>query len=201
MAFLFMFEFQMSGVQEVYFGDINSFAIRYVAGHKHIYQGTTWYYAFLHLCLNGQIIGNPKESCSVLTWLQSISMLLTRVKNNELNHNEFLNKKDDELFELIWKANQEKKEFKPEYTYLPQLDSLVWSNCHLSIDETTDAYLITTTQTGNTIRIIWQGWREPCPSGLIDIMFSLTIHKEELIQTLNECYETVMADLINYKDK
>ncbi|MDL5045913.1 hypothetical protein QQ054_07690 [Oscillatoria amoena NRMC-F 0135] len=75
----------------------------------------------------------------MLTWLQSISMLLTRVKNNELNHNEFLNKKDDELFELIWKANQEKKEFKPEYTYLPQLDSLVWSNCHLSIDETTDA--------------------------------------------------------------
>lgn len=191
----------MSATQEIYFGDINSFAVRYVSGYKVVSKSTTWYYAHLHLSLNRQIIGDIEEPCSVLMWLKSINLLLQRVKNNVLTHKDFLNKRDDELFELIWKANQFEEEFNPAYSYLPQLNNSVWNNCHLSIDETTDAYLITTTQIGETIKILWQGWREPCPNDLIDKMFSLTIHKEELIRTLNECYETVMTDLINYRDK
>lgn len=189
----------MIETQEVYFGNTDSFAIRYVVGYKTVSGETTWYYAFLHLSLNGQIIGDTAESCSVLTWLESVRGFLMRLKNGELINEEFLNKRDDELFELIWKANQEEEDFNPYYSYLPKLDDSVWQRCHLSLDETTEAYLITTTQTGDNIKIIWQGWREPCPNDLIDKIFSLTIHKEELIRTLNECHKTVMADLVNYK--
>jgi len=161
----------------------------------------TWYYAFLHLSVNGKIIGDPLESCSVLTWLNSVSLFLNRIKNNELANDEFSNRKDDELFELIWKANQFKDEFNPAYTYLPQLDSAVWENCHLSLDETTDAYLITTTQIDDDIKIIWQGWRNPCTPNLINKLFSLSIRKETLIKILEDCHTYVMADLANYRIK
>ena len=191
----------MDRPQEIYFGDKNTFAIRYRSDYKTGTNDNTWYYAFLHLQLNGQLIGDPDETCSVNTWLHSIELFLKRIRDNNLVHSEFLNKTDDELFELIWKANQFEEDFNSKYSYLPQLDNSVWSKCSFGIDETTDAYLITTTEIENKIKFMWQGWRHPCPANLIDKLFSLTLDKEVVIKTLMDCIKYVSADLSNYKEQ
>lgn len=183
----------------MYFGDKNGFAIRYIPEKKYItLEGHEWLYAYLHLSINGQLIGDPTESCVALTWLNGLAGFLQRIKNGENKHAEFVNRSDEEIFELIWKSNQLEEDFDPQFTHLPQLDSSVW-HCHLSLDETIDAYLITVTEQGDKLKFICKGWRRPCPKELIGKLFSATFEKDEVIKTLEECIQFVNSDFKNYE--
>lgn len=156
----------------------------------------------LHLILGGHIIGTIEESCSAQTWLSSASRLLDRLKSDfdKFKSPEFLGRSDYEIFELVWKANQSESEFLPEYHHLPQLNNVIWSYCALHLDETIDAYLITITGHGDKIKLIWKGWREPCPLDEIDKLHSVTVDKNLLIKTLSDCVKYVNKDFQNYKE-
>ena len=184
--------------KEIYIGDKNSFAIRYVPGYT--YRDSGHYYAFCHLVLGGQIIGNPAESCSLNSWKYSLKLLKDRIKNDfeSIAHLEFSNKSDRELFELIWKANQLEEEYKDEYKYLPVLDNQVWSSCHISIDETTDAYLITMTETEGKIKFLWEGWREPCPEDKIGKLFEVTVDRNIVIEAMENCLDKIEREYQKY---
>jgi len=179
----------MTTEKEIYFGDRSTFAIRYVPGY--VYKNSGHYYAFCHLVLGGQIIGDPEESCFLSTWKNSLQRFKDQIQNDfhSIAHSEFSNRSDKELFELVWKANQLEEEYKQEYNYLPVLDNKVWSNCHISIDETTDAFLITMTELKGRIQFIWEGWREPCPIDRVVKLFSVTVDKNLVIETMESCLE------------
>lgn len=183
---------------EVYIGDRNTFAIRYVPGFS--YKDSGHYYAYCHFVLGGQIIGDEDESCFLSTWKGTLEQLKDKFKHDfsSFSHPEFRNKNNEELFELIWKANQLEEDFKPEFSHLPILDNKVWAACHLSIDETTDAYRITMTNDNGAIKFLWSGWREPCPADKIDKLFSVTVDRGFIIATLEECLERIENEYLNY---
>lgn len=89
--------------KERYFGDPNTFAIRYIPGYTT--KDKNHYYAYCHLVFNGQIIGDKTESCFLSSWLFSLERLRDQVKNNfdSIKHPTFKNRSDREIFELIYK--------------------------------------------------------------------------------------------------
>ncbi|MES2679406.1 MAG: Imm42 family immunity protein [Bacteroidota bacterium] len=184
--------------KEIIFGDKSTFAIRYVPGY--IYKDNPdWIYAFLHFVLGGHVIGDIEESCAVeKSWLPSLELVKNNLIQNNYRHPEFANRTNDELFELVYKANQSESEFKSEYKHLPQLDSDVWSICCLRMDETTDAYLSALVEADNKLKFIWEGWRAPCPVDEINKRFSITVDKNFVIKTINECISYVVNDYKNY---
>ena len=184
--------------KEIIFGDKSTFAIRYVSGH--IYKDNpNWLYAFLHFILGGHVIGDQEESCAVeKSWLPSLKLVKDNLIKNRLRHSEFKNRSDDELFELVYKANQSESEFKVQYKHLPQLDSEIWSHCCIRIDETTDAYLIALLEIDDQLKFIWEGWREPCPADEIGKQFSITADKKFVLKTIDECINYVENDFKNY---
>jgi hypothetical protein len=175
-------------MQEIIFGNKETFAIRYKRGYKSEHRD--FYYAHLHLILGGQIIGDSEEECFLLPWLASVKNINKKINNqfSRLENGEFLNRPDDEIFELIWKANGA---INLEYENLPVLDKSVWSYCHLSIDETTDAWLITMTEDKGNIKFIWKGWREPCPIERIGKLFSVTVERKYVIDTIEDCIKNL----------
>lgn len=183
---------------ETYFGDKNTFAIRYIQGHTD--KSKKYFYAYCHLVLKGQIIGDIKELCYLNSWKNSVQDLKDHIKNNFdlLWHPEFNNRTENEIFELIFKANQLEEDFNPEYSYLPVLDDKVWSNCHISIDETIDAFLLAMVKHNEKIKFLWQGWREPCPMDKIDKLNSIVLDKQFVIEVIEECLNAITNDCLNY---
>ncbi len=53
--------------KEIYFGDKETFAIRYIPGYI-IKDIKPYYYAYCHLVLGGQIIGDKDEVCYLRSW-------------------------------------------------------------------------------------------------------------------------------------
>jgi hypothetical protein len=157
----------MDVTNEIYIGDKTTFAIRYVPDYSN--KDSSYYYAYCHLVLGGQIIGDKDESCFLKSWKHSLARLLDKIENNfdSISKAEFINKNDNELFDLIWKANQ-------------------LSDCHVSIDETTDAYLIAMTENNGAIKFLWKGWREPCKADKIDKLFSVTVDRNFVIEALKK---------------
>lgn len=149
----------------VTFGDPNDFAIRYVPG----YRTGEWRYAWLHLVIRGEVIGDPSEECVVGTWLNSISHVLERVEDaaKRLSHPAFAGYRDDELFAMIWRSNGA---VDPAYGYLPTLPGSVWTNCSISIDETTDAWLIAFVFVEGNLKFLWKGVRPPCPDASLGVL-------------------------------
>lgn len=186
---------------EKYFGDRKIFAIRYIPGYS--CESKKHYYAHCHLVLGGQIIGDKEEICYLNTWRYKIEILKERIKNNfnALIQEEFKNKADEELFELICKANQEVDEYKVEFAHLPVLHSKVWSDCHISIDETTDAFLITMTEIDGKIKFLWKGLREPCPIEKIGKLYSVIADRQFVIETMEECLQTLDKEYLTYPIK
>ncbi|WP_130736049.1 Imm42 family immunity protein [Flavobacterium sp. J27] len=168
---------------EKYLGDKKKFAIRFLP----IKNDSE--FAFCHLVLNGEIIGDQNESCYLNTWKNSLKEIKEKIVNSskKLFHKEFENRSDREIFELIWKANQCEQDFNPKYNYLPVLENEIWSNCNIGIDETTDAYLITMIENKGLIKFIWEGWRVPCPVDKIGKLNSVSIEKKIVIETLDHC--------------
>ena len=165
-----------------YIGENDGFFIRYLL----IKNDPN--FAFCHLFLNGQIIGDQNEACYLVTWLSSMRNVKERIADNSklLYHREFFNRNDQELFELILKSNELKKDFNIEYDYLPVLENEVWNNCHISIDETTDAYLIMMLEIDDKIKFLWKGWRQPCAIDKISRLYSVVIGKKVIIETIEK---------------
>ena len=186
--------------KKTYFGDKNTFAISYIPGYKYHSDGMDHYYANCHLVLGGQLIGHPKEPCYLGSWLYSLKLIIDKIKNDfsSFSHLEFLNKSDREIFELIWKANRKEDSYKAEYAYLPTLDNKVWSNCSLDIDETIDAYLMTMTEDNGKIKFMWEAWRAPCPKSKIGKLFSITVDRFFVIETLETCIAQIESEYLNY---
>lgn len=186
---------------EKVFGNKSEFGIRYVPGWKS--NDGKYYFATLHLLLDGQLIGDKDETCLVGTWMHYMQNNLNLLVHefNKLYHEEFENRTDTEIFELIYKSNQLVEEHDPEFHYLPVLTNEIWANCNINIDETIDAYLLTMIEQDNQIKFIWKGWREPCPTHRIDKLYSTSLNREHVIQTIRKCLEFVKNDLANYKMK
>ncbi|MFK7001933.1 Imm42 family immunity protein [Flavobacterium oreochromis] len=188
----------MNYKSETYFGDKNNFAIRYVQGHTD--KSKNYFYASCHLVLNGQIIGDIDEICFLNSWKTSVQDFKERIKNDFdlLWHPEFNNRTDTEIFELILKANQLKEEYNPQFAHLPVLENEIWSNCHISLDETTDAFLIAMIKQNEQIKFLWKEWREPCPNEKIDKLNSIVLDKQFVIEVIEKCLNTITEDCLNY---
>lgn len=188
-------------MKEKYFGDKDKFAICYLPGYKT--KEHNYYFATLHFVFSGQIIGNPNEMCHLLSWLASVECLLKRiwVKSELLKIDEFKNRSDEEVFELIWKANQLEDEFDPKFKHLPVLDNSIWAACQIAIDETTDAWLITMVQDDDELKFIWKGWRDPCPEDRIGKLYFVSIDREFVIKTIEECIIQIEEDYKHYPEK
>lgn len=181
-----------------YFGDKNTFAIRYVPGKSA--KDKIHHTAYCHLVLGGQIIGNIDEFCLLDKWLNSLKRIIDQIKNDlsSITHEEFYSKNNNEIIELILKANQHKEEFKPEYAYLPLLEKKVWSNCIISMDETTDAYLITMTEQEGKIKFLWLDWREPCSNDQIGVLYSTTVDGKFVVETMENCLNKIVSEFLEY---
>lgn len=168
---------------EKYFGDRTSFAIRYKP-----YNDNNHSFACLHLILKGQLIGDPQEPTSIIGWLQTIEYYSDRLlyEFENLTVKEFDNKEDEEIWEMIWKSNQLHEEYNQKYLHLPTLENIVWEKCHVTFDETTDSWLLAMVKQNENLKIMWKGLDAPCPERNINKLYSITVDKEFVIQTINE---------------
>jgi putative acetyltransferase len=184
-----------------YFGNPETFAIRYAPSldYRGIDENDNKFanFACCHFVLGGQIIGDKNEACYLKSWLYRLEYIKNNFKNcfDYFSHEEFESRSDEEIFALVWKANGDNN---PDYDYLPVLDSYIWKFCHISIDETTDAYLITATADKDNIKFIWQGWREPCPEEYISKLFSTTVNRQFIIESLENCLSYIKSAYIYY---
>lgn len=180
------------------FGDNNTFAIRYVPGYSD--KSKKYFYAYCHLVLGGQIIGDIQEICYLESWKNSIEKLKDQLLNNfdSIFNSEFKDRNDKEIFELISKANQIHKEYNPDFHYLPVLENSVWNNCHFNIDETTDAYTLYLIEFSGKIKFLWEGWCEQSPKDQIDKLFSVVVNRELVIETLSNFLQKIETDILNY---
>lgn len=181
----------MTTKNETYFGNPDSFAIRYLQILPDENDGEN--YAYCHLVFGGQIVGDKNEKCYLKTWMYAINNLKEKLDNNfvALSNPEFKNKTDREIFELILKANQLDIEYKQDYLYLPTLDNTVWISCNVSLDETIDAYTILMINFDEKIKLLWEGWREPCPTEKIDKLFSIIVDKESVTNAIDSFLMTI----------
>ena len=168
-----------------YIGDKNNFAIRYVCDFTQ--NDDKYKFAYCHLVLRGQIIGDKNELCYLNSWRIRLQNIKEQIKNNfdSISHAEFENSTDKELFELIFKANQLEEEYNIDYYYLPKLESKIWSSCHISIDETTDDYLITMTGYNDKIKFLWK---------INDELYSIIAERNYVIEILEKALEIIERD-------
>lgn len=181
----------MTPTTETYIGNPNTFAIRYVPGY--VDKSKKYLYAYCHLVLAGQIIGEKEEICFLNTWLYSIKILKDLITKDysSLCHSEFVSRTDREIFEMIWKANQLEEDYSQVYKYLPVLEHKFWVNCSVSLDETTDAFLIAMVGYDNKLKFIWQRWREPCPADQINRLYSIVVDREFVASVMEECISKI----------
>lgn len=125
------------------FGDKSEFAIHYRACPDEYNYSPNDKMAICHLIIKDNLIGSPDEECYLPTWIFSLTDRRRRIAGTKplLFPKAFEGLTDRETFEIILKANQLEDEFNPDFLYLPQLDSDVWSRHSFQLDETTDAYL------------------------------------------------------------
>jgi hypothetical protein len=188
----------MNSKRESIFGDKNTFAIHYVPGYSD--KSKKYFYAYCHLVLGGQIIGDIQEICYLNSWKNSIEKLKNQLLNNfgSIFNSEFKERNDREIFELIEKANQLPEDYKSDFHYLPVLDSSSWYNCHFNIDETTDAYTLYMIEFSGKIKLLWEGWCEQSPKDQFDKLFSVVVNREFVIETLSNFLQKIETDILNY---
>lgn len=159
-------------MKEVIFGNQEQFAIRYIVGYKS--EAENYYYAFLHLILGGQIIGDPEEECFLPTWLNGIK----RIKSEIINRNI-----------LKWKETDNKP------------DNEVLESNSLTIDETIDGWLISLIEEKENLKFIWKGLRNPCPKERIGEIYTVDVKREKVIDVIKECIATIEKELKSYPIK
>lgn len=185
---------------EIYFGDNKRFGIRYLRGHKYISNNHTWIYCDLHLILGGRVIADKYGQSVAGVWIGGIERIRYKIDSipNYLEHGDFKDRSDPEIFELVWKSNQLESHFNPVFSDLPQLDNSVWKNCSVHLDDSTDQYLIAMIGIGDKIKFMWKGLQDPCPIDEIGQLFTVTVDKEFVKKTISECIDYVVNDYKNY---
>lgn len=185
---------------EKVFGSKSTFGIRYVPGWKS--EDGRHYFGKLHLILADQLIGDESETCLIGTWMYYMKRTLNLIIQDidKLYHEEFKNRTDEEIFELIYKSNQCHEEYDPVFHYLPVITNDIWVSCNINIDETIDAYKLVMIKNHEQIKFIWKGWRKPCQSHRINKLFSITAERKLVIKSISECLEFVKNDLKEYKN-
>ncbi|QNF34423.1 hypothetical protein HUW51_17460 [Adhaeribacter swui] len=159
-------------MKEVIFGNPDQFAIRYIPGYKT--EADRYYYAFLHLILGGQIIGDPEEECFLPTWLNEVKRINREILDtNVLSSKEFTDRTDKEFIE----------------------------SASFTIDETTDGWLIALIENEGFLKFIWKGLRSPCPEERIGEVYSTVVKREDVIETINKCVTTVEKEFPTYQLK
>ena len=184
---------------EKIFGNKSEFGVRYMPGWKS--KNGESHFAILHLLLDGQLIGDNNETALVGTWMRAMQNILDLLSHDyeKLYHEEFENRTDTEIFELIYKSNQLEEEFDPKFLHLPVLTNEIWRNCNINIDETIDAYLLTMIGKDDHIKFIWRNWRASHQSHNMDKIYSIMLKREQVVQTIHECLEFVKNDIVNYQ--
>ncbi|OJJ14418.1 hypothetical protein BKI52_42300 [marine bacterium AO1-C] len=189
-------------MSEIYYGDKETFAVRYVPGFKlESEDGTQNFYANMHLVLGGQIIGNPEEPCLLSLWLPGVDWLQDNLHDrfDYLYDKEFEGRSDEEIFVMIWKANELESDYDPKYLYLPKLNQVIWDICTIKIDETIDAWFLAVIKHNDyQLKFLWRKWNEHiCPEVSTDL-FSVVVDKDFAVETLNQCMQEVQMHWMHY---
>ena len=153
----------MKNENEIYYGEKKDFAVRYLKNSENSK------YAFCHLMLAEKIIGDLNENCYLGTWKNSIENLKKEIENGNFKVDEdkvFEKKSDDEIFDLIWNEN------------------LDYRKLQVTIDETTDAYLLSLIEKGGILKFLWKGLREPCPENQIGKLNTVEVEIQNVIKTI-----------------
>ena len=186
----------------IYYGDKETFAIRYIPGFKLKGEdGTHHFYATLHLVLGGQIIGDPDENCFLSTWLWPVDWLQDNLhcRFDYLYDKEFEGRTDEEIFAMIWKANEFESEYDPEYLHLPKLDQVIWDICTFNIDETTDAWLLAVIKhNDHQLKFLWKKHMEHIRPEISTDLYSVIVDKDFAVDTINQCLQEVQMHWIHY---
>ena len=188
----------MNNPTETVFGNPNTFAIRYVPGYT--YANSNFIYAYCHLVLGGQLIGVRDEPCVVTTRSAHLERIKERLKHNfeSIVHEEFNNRNDEELFELVCKSNRMEEQHSPAFAHLPVLENKVWQNCCITFDETTDAWLIAMVAQNGRVKFLWEGWREPCPQEQINKLYSVVVDRRFVVDVMERCLSVIEKEYRNY---
>lgn len=184
--------------KEIVFGDKRTFGIRYVPSYSVKSRDD---FAYCHLMLGGQIIGRKQETCYLKSWKSSIEWLRDQLRDDldSIRNTEFKDKTNEELFELIRKVNQLEEDHNIDFSHLPVLDTEVWGKCVIRIDETIDSYFITMIESDGRIKFLWRGWREPCPAEKIGKLFSITVDRLFVVDTLEKCLKQIEEDYVGLR--
>ena len=149
---------------ETYYGNKNEFAIRYLNDNDNLE------FAFCHLIFEDKLIGNINETCYLRTWKHSVEILKNEIMNGNFkiaNDINFINKSDDEIFDLIWNENQD------------------YRSHQITIDETIDPYLISLIETNNKLKFIWKNLSKSSNNGTqIGKLNVLEISTEKVINAI-----------------
>jgi len=171
------------------FGDSAQFGIRYEPYENR--EGST-VPCCCHLILGNKLIGEKEESCYLPTWWSGLMQIREQIEDiiNGPPEEIFTDYNDREIFELIFKSNHLEDEYKEEYRYLPeQSNNRLWVKHHVSIDETTDAYLIVMIKEEDKLKVIWQGWRNPCPENEIGKLNTVVLDSSIVLKTIDDVVE------------
>lgn len=174
-----------------HFGDASRFAIRYRGSYHD--PSSRFSYAWLHLVLGGQLIGDPFESCVLSTWLIQVGLLRAKVLRVSTHGMEpiFRGRTNDERFELIQRANGSRT---PGYDHLPIPPAGIWNGHSISIDETTDAWSIGMIRTEDDLLFLWKGHRSPCPPALVDRLFTINVDLHEVVRAIDACLSQLRSE-------
>lgn len=74
----------------------------------------------------------------------------------------------------------------------------MWVNCAISIDETTDAFLIAWAEAAGNVKFLWKGLRQPCPPERIGKFFSIAVPREFVIESMENCLRTIRLEIKDY---
>jgi hypothetical protein len=141
-------------LKKMILGDPAVFAISYIP--EPVISSSKHVYAYCHLILGGEFIGTEDEYCLMGTWLHKFEHLLDRVVKENLSNPLFSTLTDQEIFQLILKSNQLKREHDPAYAYLPVWPSGKWSLHTVLLDETIDSYIIQIVEQEGRLKFIWR---------------------------------------------
>jgi hypothetical protein len=171
------------------FGDLKTFAICYRPYEK---LGLDIALAHCHLVLAGHIIGERAEPCLLNTWTASVEDFRQHISSHRVSlaNPLFNGLTDEEILAIILKSNQFEDEFDPAFSCLPhQPSNDLWVRHYVSLDETTDAFIIVVIEQNESLKFIWKGWREPCPSQDIGKLHAVSVRYEDFDSVVSSCLE------------
>jgi hypothetical protein len=192
----------------LYIGDKATFAIRYMPDFSSVPTEQfprISHLTFCHFVFGGQLIGIEDENCYLSTWKYAFEWYTDLIKYDfeKLSSPIFTDRTDEELWDLMglsYKLSREMPFKKNSRTALflenndrTALESIA-DRCSLSIDETTDRFVLYLMSMGDDIKFIWKKHRGRK-------VRSITVRRDFVVETMEACIrqiETDYPDLVYY---